>query len=128
MTNYTLNAENFAKENNIKLKINDVEYKKHFADDKQERYVFNCTLSRNGKQYTFNFGQSIAQDSNEPTIYDILACLTKYNPETFEDFCSSYGYDNDSIKALKTYKAVCKEYEAVNRLFADIMEELQEIQ
>jgi hypothetical protein len=61
-------------------------------------------------------------------MYDILACLTKHNPETFEFFCSEYGYDTDSINALKTYKAVQREFNGVNRLFADVLEQLQEIQ
>ena len=128
MSNYTEQAEKFAELHNIKLKINNIEYKKHFADDKEERYVFNCTLTRNKKRYTFNFGQSISAGNEDPTIYDILTCLTKHDPETFEFFCSNYGYNEDSRKAYKTYLAVCKEYEAMERLFGDILEELQEIE
>ena len=121
-------AQYFADVNNVKLKINGRKYGKHFAEDKESRYIFNCTLSRNRKRYTFNFGQSIAAGSVEPTMYDILTCLTKYNPETFEDFCSEYGYNTDSIKALKTYKAVQREFNGVNRLFSDVLDQLQEIQ
>jgi hypothetical protein len=121
-------AQYFADANNIKLKINGTKYGKHFADDKESRYIFNCTLTRNGKRYTFNFGQSIAAGNTPPTMYDILTTLTKYNPETFEDFCREYGYNTDSIKALNTYKAVKREFSGVNRLFSDILEELQEIQ
>lgn len=126
--NYQQQANEFATKNGIKLKINFSKYGKHFADDKESRYIFNCTLSRNRKKYTFNFGQSIATGNEAPTMYDLLTCLEKYENANFEDFCSNYGYDNDSIKALKTYKAVSKEYKNVFRLFGDIMEELQEIQ
>ena len=125
--NYQKQAQDFATKYGVKLLINSVNYGKHFQDDKESRYIFNCTIKRNGKQYTFNFGQSIAQGSNEPTMYDILTCLEKYESRDFKDFCSNYGYDNDSIKALNTHKAVSREYKAVNRLFGDIMEELQEI-
>lgn len=121
-------AQYFADVNNVKLKINRTTYGQHFADDKESRYIFNCTLTRNGKRYTFNFGQSIAAGNVEPTMYDILTTLTKYDPETFENFCSEYGYNTDSIKALNTYKAVKREFNGVNRLFNDILEELQEIQ
>lgn len=126
--NYQQQANEFATKNGIKLKINRTTYGKHFPEDKESRYIFNCTLSRNGKKYTFNFGQSIAAGNVEPTMYDILTTLTKYDPETFEDFCSEYGYNTDSIKALNTYKAVQREFNGVNRLFNDILEELQEIQ
>lgn len=125
--NYQKQANDFAAKHNVKMVINSTTYGKHFADDKDSRYIFNITLKRNRKQYTFNFGQSIAQGSNEPTMYDILTCLEKYESSDFEDFCSNYGYDNDSRKAYNIYLAVSREYKAVDRLFGDIMEELQEI-
>ena len=126
--NYQQQANEFATKHNVKLKINRTTYGYHFEEDEEKRYIFNCTLSRNGKRYTFNFGQSISAKDTPPTMYDILTCLTKYNPETFEDFCSEYGYNTDSINAQKTYKAVKREFNGVNRLFSDILEELQEIQ
>ena len=125
---YQQQANEFATATGTKLKINRTTYGKHFAEDKESRYIFNCTLTRNGKRYTFNFGQSITAADTPPTMYDILATLTKYNPETFENFCGEYGYNTDSIKALNTYKAVKREFNGVNRLFSDILEQLQEIQ
>lgn len=59
----------------------------------------------------------------EPTMYDILACLTKYDPETFEVFCDNFGYNIDSSRAKKTYKAVVKEWDKMCSLFSD--EELE---
>ena len=126
--NYQQQANEFAAKHGVKLIINSSDYGYHFTNDKENRYIFNCTLTRNGKRYTFNFGQSIAAEDTPPTMYDILSCLTKYNPETFEDFCGEYGYNTDSINALNTYKAVKREFNGVNRLFNDILEELQEIQ
>lgn len=64
-----------------------------------------------------------------PTAYSVLACLTKYDPGTFEDFCSEFGYDEDSRKAEKIYKAVVDEYKNVAMLFNDEeIEQLAEIQ
>ena len=94
----------------------------------QKRFIFNCTLTRKRQKFTLDFGQSIAAEDTPPTMYDILTCLTKHNPETFEDFCNEYGYNTDSINAQKTYKAVKREFNGVNRLFNDILEQLQEIQ
>lgn len=129
-TSYTAQAEHFATANKIKLSvIGDPEYKKHFPEDKQERYVFKLKLTANQKQYTFTFGQSISAGAKEPTMYDVLTCLTKYDPREFTDFCSEYGYNEDSRTAERTYKAVVKEFKAMQRLFSpEILEQMQEIQ
>ena len=126
--NYQQQANEFATKHGVKLIINSSKYGNHFAGDEQKRHIFNCTLVRKRQKFTLDFGQSIAAEDTPPTMYDILTCLTKYNPETFENFCSEYGYNEDSIKALKTYKAVQREFNGVNRLFSDILEQLQEIQ
>ena len=64
-----------------------------------------------------------------PSAYDVLACIEKYEVTYFEDFCSNYGYDTDSRKAYKTYKAVKREWENVKKLFSeDQLELLREIQ
>ena len=54
-----------------------------------------------------------------PSAYDVLACITKYNPGTFDDFCLEYGYDTDSKKAEKTYQAVLDEYLNIAMLYSD---------
>jgi len=128
ISSYEQQAIDFATKYGVRLTIGTPVYSTHFDDDTTRRYVFPCKLQRNGKSYSFKFGQSISKDNEQPTMYDILACLEKYESYSFEDFCANYGYNEDSRKAEKTYKAVCKEYAAVERLFGDIMEELQEIQ
>lgn len=113
----------------LRMKVLSSEYSTTYFNDNVGRYVFKIRLIKGGKQYTFNFGQSIAEDSNEPTLYDVLTCLQKYDVGTFEDFCSDYGYDTDSRTAFKTYKAVVKEFQAMERLFnSEELEVLQMIQ
>ncbi len=64
-----------------------------------------------------------------PTAYDVLACLQKYDVGTFEDFVNEFGYDEDSKRAHKTYKAVVKEFDNVCKLWSDEeIEQLREIQ
>jgi hypothetical protein len=135
MSEYIKQAEKFASENGIKLTILDSTYKNHFTGEDFYRCVFKCKLTRGKKSYTFDFGQSINEGSNEPNIYDILSCLTKYDVGSYENFCDDFGYNQfdeysgrKDKQTVKTYKAVCKEYEAVERLFGDIIEQLQEIQ
>ena len=62
-----------------------------------------------------------------PSAYDVLTCLTKYDPGTFKDFCADFGYSDDSIKALETYRAVQDEWSEVVLMFNDCLDELMEI-
>ena len=82
-----------------------------------------------GYQFLNNGKSDIIHYPKAPDAYGILACLTKYDPGTFENFCSEFGYDTDSRRAKKTYKAVCKEWLNVSRVWDDTeIEELSEIQ
>lgn len=68
-----------------------------------------------------------------PTVYDILSCLTTYDPGTMNDFFSEMGYEvhdaDDIFCFLNTYNAVVKEYRDLCRIFtAEQMEMLREIQ
>lgn len=62
------------------------------------------------KRASFNFWASIANPELR-TRYDLLnafyCILNDANAgrESFDDFCSNFGYDNDSRKAEKTHKA-----------------------
>jgi hypothetical protein len=55
----------------------------------------------------------------EPTPYDLLACVQKYDVGTLEDFCSEFGYNTDSKRAEIIYIAVCKEYQKVRKFFTE---------
>ena len=128
-TSYDKQAEDFAKKHGIELFIDsNPSYGLHFPDDKEPRYIFDCTLTRNGEHYRFDFGQSLNSGAEEPTMYDILTCLQKYDVGSFEDFCGEFGYGTDSRSAEDVYNAVCHEFTAVERLFSDIIDELAEIQ
>lgn len=142
---------------------------KYFPDDEYERDIYRITLTKDGRYFSFEFGQSynasgkwwkygkyqrgiytrrdkqtkkvmysrpfmamkdwdLNKNFAEPTAYDVLAVLTKDDPYTFADFCASYGYDEDSKQAEKTYIAVVAEYKHLERLFnEEEMEMLREI-
>lgn len=101
----------------VKFKKND----KYFPDDKETRDIYNITLKRGSRSYTFTFGQSINDTEKHiaPNAYDVLASLEKYDVGTFEDFCSDFGYDTDSRKAEKTYQAVKEQFTQLQTLFND---------
>lgn len=234
MNQYEQQAVDFCNKYGVTIETKFLRYGKHWEDDKQERNIYEVTLKKDGKTYTFNFGQSInkscktvtrsikdkgekipvycgvsignkvsgsvkfeltppmyeitseeveklaeqlcsdfvtsaknynktvrqqdkvnvnsahhrfipsinraisvalgesweeyieKEEKTPPTAYDILTCLTKYDPGTFENFCADFGYDTDSRKAERTYKAVKEEWDGVQALFND--EELTELQ
>lgn len=127
MSNYEEMANAFAEKTGTKLTVLYYEYKPMWSE-KQSRYVFKCRLTRGRKSYTFEFGQSIANGSQEPTMYDVLACMSKpCGIDTFEDFCDEFGYDYDSRRAERTWKGYQKGVAAMERLFGDVMDELYEI-
>lgn len=82
-------------------------------------------------KYINGIEKDILKNSNfsAPSAYSVLACLTKYDPGTFENFCSEFGYDTDSKKAESIYNAVKDEWRNIQSLFNDSeIELLQEIQ
>jgi hypothetical protein len=106
-------------------------YKDHdfyFPGDEYKRDIYNIVLKNKAHRYRFTFGQSIANAGKHPTAYEVLSCLQKYDVGTFDDFCSDFGYDTDSRKAYKTYKAVLREWKNVELLFTtEQLEMLQAI-
>ena len=182
-TSFEKQASYFLEKTNTEFSCEFIKYGKHFVDDEDERDIYKVTLKREGRIYSFLFGQSIANsgyffgdqqhffDSDKckygetskkklvygfyrtkkvknldlyvhmdmdtdqqiikktPTAYDVLTCLTKYDPYSFNDFCLEYGYSNDSIKAKKTYNEVKDEYVNLCLLFNEKeMKLLQEIE
>ena len=132
-TDYNKQAIDFLNATSTSFEAKFKAYGFHFDDDKKEkRDIFRITLKNKLHTYRFDFGQSINSSTgnggNKPTPYDVLTCLTKYEVGTFKNFCSDYGYDIDSRKAYKTYKAVMKEWKNVELLFTpEQIELLQEI-
>lgn len=152
MNEYIKQATEFLQKTHAKMKIEYVglavnkEWK-----EKEKRCLYEITLTSPRGSMTFDFWDSIrnteirtmpfdaynVQANKElaakkkaavPSAYDVLACLQKYDPGTFEDFCSDCGYDEDSRAAERIYFAVQKEYTQLARLFTpEQMEELAEI-
>jgi hypothetical protein len=171
MTNKHDNFLNdFLASTNTEINVQFLKNDYHFAGDKDKRDIYQVTIKRGQRKFSFDFGQSIIKSQyykdriegrtytlnggcrtgnysirdlnkyvsggmnvtlikgEEPTAYDILACLQKYDVGSFEDFCSEFGYDEDSKTAEKIYKAVCKEFDNVCKIWTDEeIELLQEI-
>lgn len=134
MTNYIKQVNDFCKKYGVKIEW-ECTGKMINSDwgDKIKRNRWEFLITTKNGEYGGIFWDSVINSKNgysQPSSYDLLACLTKYDPGTFEDFCGDFGYDIDSKKAEKTYRAVVKEYERLCRVFGDdpdLWEEFREI-
>lgn len=70
------------------------------------------------------------QFGKKPRAYDILAGMPNLSSgDTFGDFCSNFGYDTDSRKAEKIFKACEEELVGLERLFSEEeLNKMREIQ
>ena len=142
MTNeYEKRADDFLKSHNILFRAIYIKHGPHFDDDKKrgkERDIWRLQLIKpemadNGhlKRLSIRFGNSEVNSDHgktAPTPYALLSCITKSDPDCFSEFCSSFGFDDDSISAMRIYKAVKKEWEKVQQFFTeDELHELNEI-
>jgi hypothetical protein len=85
------------------------------------------------RRIVFDFWSSIkdAEDGIKTVSpYSVLACISgeAYTPETFADFCAEYGYEEDSIKALQTFRRCSAFAKRLRAFFTEAeLEQLQEI-
>lgn len=136
---YELQAEKFLRDNHITFKAEYLDAKcPLWCDGMKYRVTFRRKTIPSGtmKEISnraslslfFWNSQNDAANGKEPRAYDVLASITKNDPGSFENFCSEFGYDTDSRKAEKTYKAVVKEWKKVEAFFTEKeIEQLQEI-
>lgn len=98
------------------------------AEYVEKRYKYSFDVLSYSEKLTAKKELKEKKAEATPNSYNVLACMTKYDPGTFEEFCSEYGYNEDSRTAEKIYFAVQKEYTQLARLFtAEQIEDLREI-
>ena len=97
---------------------------------------YRVTLKNKKHEYIFDFYDSIKNtEENKKATYDfysVLACMSHYTPESFDDFCSEFGYEfkseSEYIKAKSTHMACLDEQKNLRKLFnEEQLEKLQEI-
>ena len=103
-----------------------------FPDDERRgemRDIFTCYLKRdhNDKVFSTRFGQSIndttGDGGNPPNAYDLLACLEKYDPEEYEDWCFNFGFEfksaDDMRENRKTWERCVVQYKDLDAMFTE---------
>ena len=120
-----------------KTKIN-IEFnglaKTSWSSDKVNQYE--VTLKNDRHEWTYEFCDSVRNTEDGKSakfdFYSVLACMDVNVTESFDDFCSDFGYEfkNESeyIKIKKTHLACVEQMNELKKLFtADQLEKLGEI-
>ena len=82
-------------------------------------------LTKPGKSMTVYFSKGYGHKGNAPRLPEVLECLCTDNADyTFDEFCDCYGYDNDSRKAEKIYKACIKQSKKNKSFFGNTYSDL----
>lgn len=116
---------------NINLKTVKIELNANDLKDEWKRNAskYNCKLSFKNKSIVLDYYMGAAH-TKAPTKKDILYSLVMddVNDMNFDDFCMNFGYDNDSIKALRIFEACQKQTKEFYDVFnADEIEILREL-
>lgn len=131
-TEYDTQAESFLTDNGLKLRITLSDSKP--APWSPAGHHYRVTLSAPGrKRVTFDFWDSLAaeQAGTTPSPYSILACLSGEvtTPDTFEDYCDTFGENPDSLKARQTWKRCHSFAQRLRAFFTPAeLDQLSEIQ
>ena len=59
MNQYEKQANDFLEKTGAKIDIQFSNYGKHFDDDKENRDIYNITISRGNRRFSFKFGNSL---------------------------------------------------------------------
>jgi hypothetical protein len=121
----------FARKHRLRMTADLTDRNPHMADEEWARTAMHwkCTLQRGRLRMTVFFSQGPAV-AREPTLEDVLDSLGSeaagyLNADSFESWAGEFGYDPDSRRAERTYRAIGEEVEDLRRLLGD--EALEEL-
>jgi len=111
----------FVKKNKIRINVEWAERNPSMIEDAWSRTAnhYKTILKKDNKQLTVYFSMGSAL-TNEPTAEEVLNSLALdgsvyLNNDSFENFCSEFGYDEDSRKAEKLYNTILKQAEKTEK-------------
>ena len=119
----------------IKIKTELID-QSHFPNDDTDKLfhnVYKVTVSYNGKKTSFKFYDSAhntdmgIEPSKESLLETIVSDYNYTDYTTFEEFCGEFGYDKDSRKAEKIFKACLKQAEKIQKVIPfDVWQKLDD--
>ena len=128
-TGENMNLKQFSEKCSLKI----LSYEPNLSYDKQDSwqqkangYRLQLIHKASKRRYSFDFWQGTGI-IGDPDLLGVLEYLQSdcnsvqlvQDGGGFDDFCDKFGYDSDSRKAEKLYKAICRERNAVNKLLGN---------
>jgi hypothetical protein len=110
--------------------------KAEWSKDNFNNHMITVTNMETGVKIRFEFWASIAKPeiTEETEILNAFYCLVSdaiAGNDSFENFCSEFGYDQDSRTAEKIYRKCKKQLEKLQKIYDgdiyDLANELQEV-
>lgn len=122
MENENISLEQFISKHNIQFEQHTV-YTRPDGLMQGDMWHFKCRIKAGRRAFGLYFSQGRGI-SHEPSLADVLDCLASdaagyENAQDFEQWADEYGYDTDSRKAEKTYRAVKRQAEQLKRTIGD---------
>ena len=124
---YDQQAIDFLKHSGTEMKIKFLDVVQGFPFDNKDNNPhrhYEVTLKRHGRSMKFPFYGSAAdyRSGKDPSAYDVLACLQKYEVESSpEEFAKEFGYelntDSDLKRVRKIWYGCREEYRKLFELF-----------
>lgn len=84
------------------------------AMDDFEGDHYRVTLRNGRRSMTFVYSKGHGHNGTPPTLAEVAECMEADSTiaescPTFADFCAEYGYEEDSRKAERTYRATVRQ-------------------
>ncbi len=133
---YQQQAVNFLLESETTCEIKSIGLRNPNWDSKRDVNAYRVTLSNKRHTWSFDFFDSIKNTEDKKSasldFYSVLACMGHYTPESFDEFCSNFGYEfkneTEYIKAKSAHLACLDQDKNLKKLFtSEQLEKLQEI-
>jgi len=83
-----------------------------------------CTIRSGKSRMSLVFSMGVGHNGKQPELADVLDCLASdasglHNAEGFNDWCNDYGYNTDSRRAEKTFRAIKRQSERLQNLLGE---------
>lgn len=116
------NLKSLAAKVRIESRYGNISKRQDELDEWQKNaHQYRVTIRYQGRQMSLDYfmGQALTDEPDAETVLDSLLSDSQAGQQTFEEFCSEFGYDSDSRKAERIYRECAKQGAKVKKLLGD---------